>query len=97
MPLVNTIKEENEHLKQQRTQIQTEMAELHKLSQGLLQENQQLRKHHAMRTQDIRKLIETISINTNEEISDVNHQSFLLKESNHALVKKIESEMRACA
>jgi FtsZ-binding cell division protein ZapB len=89
MPLVNTIKLENEHLKHQREQIQTEMGELHKLSQSLLSENQQLRKHHSLRTQDIRKLIETISINTHEEIGDINHQSFLLRESNHALVKKI--------
>jgi hypothetical protein len=89
MPLVNAVRQENEHLKHQREQIQTEMQQLSRLSQDLLAENQQLRKHHSLRTQDIRKLIETISINTHEEITDINHQSFLLKESNHALVKKI--------
>ncbi len=73
------------------------MQKLGQLAQNLLAENQQLRTHHALRTQDIRKLIETISINTHEELSDLNHQAFLLKESNHALVKKIEAEMRATA
>jgi hypothetical protein len=73
------------------------MQKLNQLAQGLLAENQQLRKHHAMRTQDIRKLIETISINTHEETTDINHQAFLLRESNHALVKKIEAEMRVSA
>jgi hypothetical protein len=67
------------------------------LAQSLLAENQQLRTHHGLRTQDIRKLIETISINTHEELSDLNHQAFLLRESNHALVKKIEADMRATA
>lgn len=65
------------------------MQRLGQLAQNLLAENQQLRRHHALRTQDIRKLIETISINTHEEISDLNHQAFLLRESNHALVKNI--------
>jgi hypothetical protein len=49
-----------------------------------------MRKHYSARTSDIKKIIETISINTNEEINDVNHQSFLLRESNCILVKKIE-------
>jgi len=53
-----------------------------------------MRKHYSARTSDIKKIIETISINTNEEINDVNHQSFLLKESNCILVKKIEEQMK---
>lgn len=70
------------------------MSQLQKLSQQLLQQNQQMRKHYSARTSDIKKIIETISINTNEEINDVNHQSFLLKESNCILVKKIEEQMK---
>lgn len=42
------------------------MATLGKLSQGLLDENQKLRKHYSERTHDIRKIIDTITINTNE-------------------------------
>ena len=53
-----------------------------------------MRKHYSARTSDIKKIIETISINTNEETNDVNHQSFLLKESNCILVKKIEEQMK---
>lgn len=66
------------------------MSSLNKLSQMLLKENQQLRKHYGARTGDIKKLIETISINTHEDIGDVSHQCFLLKESNCLLVKQIE-------
>jgi hypothetical protein len=94
MPLIETIKDENLHLKHEKSQIEGEMASLHKLSQMILAENQQLRKHYSTRTSDIKKLIETISINTHEEISDVTHQSFLLRESNCAMVKKIELLMR---
>lgn len=65
------------------------MTTLHKLSQLVLTENQQLRRHYCGRTSDIKKLIETITINTNEEINDVNHQSFLVKESNCLIVKQI--------
>lgn len=65
------------------------MTTLHKLSQLVLTENQQLRRHYCCRTSDIKKLIETITINTNEEINDVNHQSFLVKESNCLIVKQI--------
>lgn len=36
MPLMNAIKQENEHLKQQRGQLQMEMGQLSKLSQNLL-------------------------------------------------------------
>lgn len=74
--------------------MEQDMTQLQKLSQQLLQENQQMRKHYSARTGDIKKIIETISINTNEEINDVNHQSFLLKESNCILVKKIEEQMK---
>lgn len=70
------------------------MTTLHKLSQTLLAENQQLRRHYVARTSDIKKLIETISINTNEEVNDVTHQTFLIKESNCAIVKHIEALMK---
>ena len=65
------------------------MSTLQKLSQRVLTENQQLRKHYSARTADIKKIIETISINTNEETNDITHQSFLMRESNCALVKQI--------
>lgn len=74
--------------------MEQDMLLLQKLSQQLLLENQQMRKHYSARTGDIKKIIQTISINTNEEINDVNHQSFLLKESNCILVKNIEEQMR---
>jgi hypothetical protein len=74
--------------------MEQDMLLLQKLSQQLLVENQQMRKHYSARTGDIKNIIQTISINTNEEINDVNHQSFLLKESNCILVKNIEEQMR---
>lgn len=97
MPLISTIKEENEHLKHEKSQFEGEMALLHKLSQMILTENQQLRRHYCARTSDIKKLVETISINSNEEANDVTHQSFLLRESNTTLVKQIEIQMKDLA
>lgn len=73
------------------------MKVLARVAKELLEENQQLRTHHRLRTQDIRRLIETISLNTHEDLSDLTHQCFLLKESNHALVKNIETLMRAAS
>lgn len=82
-------------MKQQKRQMEQDMSQLHKLSHQLLEQNQQMRKHYSARTGDIKKIIQTISINTNEETNDVNHQSFLLKESNCILVKKIEEQMKS--
>ena len=64
MPLISTIKEENEHLKNEKDNIESEMSTLHRLSQLILVENQQLRKHYSARTSDIKKVVETISVNT---------------------------------
>ena len=75
------------HLKHERQLIEGDMSNLQKLSKKLLAENQQLRKHHSLRTSDIKKLIQTISINASEEFNDINHETFLLKEGNCAIVK----------
>ena len=94
MPLVSAVKQENDHLSSQQRQLTQDMATLNVLSRQLLGENEELRRHYAARTQDIRRLIETISINTHEETNDARHEAFLVKESNIALAKKIEEQMR---
>jgi hypothetical protein len=39
-------------------------------------------------------LIQTITINTNEEISDIDHQCHLFREANISLVKEIETKVK---
>ncbi len=46
-----------------------------------------------MRTVDIQRLVQTIMLNTNEDYSDLNHQMHMIKESNFAIVKKIEQRI----
>ena len=74
--------------------IEGDMKNLHQISNNLLEENKQLRKHYCERTQDIKKLVETITINSNQDYSDIEHQNHLYRESNIFLVKKIEEKVR---
>jgi hypothetical protein len=51
-------------------------------------------KLYHQRTNDIKKLIDTITINTNEEYNDLSHQIHLTKSCNEAAVKKISERVR---
>ena len=70
------------------------MAKLKSISEKILEENTQMRHHYQQRTEDIRKIATTISINMNEEIEDINHMTHMTKNHNYAIVKNVEKVKR---
>lgn len=49
-----------------------------------------MKQHYQQRTEDIRKIVATMSINMNEEIEDITHMIHMTKNHNFAIVKNIE-------
>lgn len=64
LSLVEAISGENQLLKTQQENIKKELKKLKGISEGLLNENLQLRGVYRERTHDIAKLANTLSINT---------------------------------
>jgi hypothetical protein len=48
-----------------------------------------MKQHYQQRTEDIRKIVATMSINMNEEIEDITHMIHMTKNHNFAIVKNI--------
>ncbi len=66
MPLLTSIKEENEQIKAERVKIENDMKLLDKLTKDLYNENTALRNHYNQRTFDLNKITKTIAINAKE-------------------------------
>jgi hypothetical protein len=49
-----------------------------------------MRSHYQQRTSDVKKIIDTISMNMNEEHEDLNHMVHMTKTHNYTIVKQIE-------
>ena len=65
------------------------MEKLEQLSVNLVQENEELRSHYHNRTDDIKKLTHTMTINTNENYSDIRHLIATFRNRNGAMIRNI--------
>jgi hypothetical protein len=59
----------------------------------LLAENLRMRSHYYQRSNDLQAFIETLKINLGSEITDITHESHLLREGNCLLFKNIQTQM----
>ena len=66
------------------------MEHLEGFSKNLLIENEELRSHYHERSNDVQKLIQTMTLNTKEDISDTLHQVHAFRESNRLTIKNID-------
>jgi len=89
--LVDSIIAENNTLKLQINRIESGLEKAGIISKGLLKENEALRSLYKERTNDISKLIKTMSIECDEEKVDYQHQCHLLQELNFAIFKEIKA------
>lgn len=66
------------------------MKQLEDISLARMKENEDLRFHYHTRTDDIKKVTNTMTINTNENFSDTKHLISTFKNRNCSLIRNIE-------
>ena len=66
------------------------MKQLEEISLAKMKENENLRFHYHTRTDDIKKVTNTMTINTNENFSDTKHLISTFQNRNCSLIRNIE-------
>ena len=66
-----------------------ELEGLERISETLLTENEKLHQHSFLRTQDLRKVVEIISLNLSEEENNMSHRIHLYNEQNNFMTRAL--------